>query len=104
MHETIEDYWLEEFGPDRSFLQGLIQVATGYYKWELSVPGGAVRLMKNGLERLEAYPAVHAGIDLGLFIAEVRRQLAELEATQRSRAALPPLNPPRITIRKPEAG
>lgn len=100
-HETLEDYWLEEHGPGRVFLQGLIQIATGYYKWELGVLGGAVRLLRNGLSRLEAYPGDYGGLDLAAFIPVVREHLALIEKAYHARAAPPSLVPPRLDFTTP---
>lgn len=103
-HETLEDYWLEEHGPGRAFLQGLIQVATGYYKWELGVLGGAVRLLLNGLGRLEGYPAVYGGLELAPFLAVVRTQLDQVEKAYHARAGAPPVKPPSLVFTQNSAG
>ena len=47
-HETLEEIWLEEHGEDRKFYQGIIQVATGYLKWEQEVLIGAIKLTGGG--------------------------------------------------------
>src|SRR2546422_9049291 len=78
-HETLEEIWLEEHGEDRAFYQGLIQVAAGYLKWEQGVLIGAIKLWRTGLEKLQAYPASHLGVDLGSFIPEVKACLAVVE-------------------------
>jgi predicted metal-dependent hydrolase len=79
-HETLEEIWLEEHGEDRLFYQGLIQVAAGYLKWEQGVLIGAIKLWHRGLEKLDGYPAIHLGVDLGSFTHEVKAHLAVVEA------------------------
>jgi predicted metal-dependent hydrolase len=79
-HETLEEIWLEEHGEDRLFYQGLIQVAAGYLKWEQGVLIGAIKLWQRGLEKLDAYPPIHLGVDLGPFTHEVNAHLAIVEA------------------------
>ena len=79
-HETLEEIWLEEHGEDRLFYQGLIQVAAGYLKWEQGVLIGAIKLWQRGLEKLDAYPPIHLGVDLGPFTHEVKAHLAAVEA------------------------
>ncbi|HEY2987299.1 MAG TPA: DUF309 domain-containing protein [Candidatus Binatia bacterium] len=88
-HETLEEIWLEEHGEDRPFYQGLIQVAAGYLKWEQGVLIGAIKLWRTGLEKLEGYPAIHLGIDLGSLLRATKENLKVVEAAhqQSSRAA-----------------
>jgi predicted metal-dependent hydrolase len=79
-HESLEEIWLEEHGEDRAFYQGLIQVAAGYLKWEQGVLIGAIKLWGTGLEKLEAYPGIHLGVDLASLIGATRNNLKEVEA------------------------
>ena len=95
-HETLEEIWLEEHGEDRLFYQGLIQVAAGYLKWEQGVLIGAIKLWRRGLEKLEAYPAVHLGVDLASLTGAARENLKEVEAAYRENAAAPELTVPQI--------
>ncbi|HEY3304748.1 MAG TPA: DUF309 domain-containing protein [Candidatus Binatia bacterium] len=79
-HESLEEIWLEEHGEDRAFYQGLIQIAAGYLKWEQGVLIGAIKLWRTGLAKLEAYPAVHMGVDLAALTYTVKAHLALVEA------------------------
>lgn len=95
-HETLEEIWLEEHGEDRKFYQGIIQIAAGYFKWEQSVPVGAIKLWRSGLEKIEAYAPVHLGVNVESFAEAVKENLAELEAAQRKGGDCPSLNVPTL--------
>lgn len=74
-HEAWEDAWRVETGDVRLFLQGLIQIAAGFHKGLVQGrPGGMVKLLENGLRKLDA--AGDLGLlALGPFRAEVARWL-----------------------------
>lgn len=93
-HESLEEIWLEEHGEDRKFYQGIIQVSAGYYKWEQGVLIGAIKLWRSGLEKLELYGETHLGLDMGSFIAGIKRNLEELEAIYQAGGECPTLNVP----------
>jgi predicted metal-dependent hydrolase len=95
-HESLEEIWLEDHGEDRAFYQGLIQVAAGYLKWEQGVLIGAIKLWRTGLEKLEAYPAVHFGVDLAALTRATRENLKIVEAAYEQKAAAPDIPVPRI--------
>jgi uncharacterized protein len=95
-HETLEEIWLEEHGDDRSFYQGIIQIAAGYFKYQQQVPAGAIKLWRSGLEKIESYGPVHLGVNLQPFIEAVRSNLRELESVQGSGLDYPSLNIPRL--------
>ena len=61
-HETLEQLWLEDHGPEREFYQGIIQVAAGYFKWEQDVPRGAVKLLRSAIGKLEPYRPACLGV------------------------------------------
>jgi hypothetical protein len=76
-HEAWEGGWMEEDGDVRLFLQGLIQVAAGYYKaFVQQQPPGCVTLLGTGLDKLRPLGGVFCGIDLAAFVAQVDRTLS----------------------------
>jgi predicted metal-dependent hydrolase len=97
-HETLEEIWLEDRGEDRLFYQGLIQVAAGYYKLEQGVLIGAIKLWQRGLEKLEAYPAIHLGVDVGSMIVTTRKNLATAESAREGAETAPQLGMPQISF------
>jgi len=84
-HETLEEIWLEDHGEDRKFYQGIIQIAAGYFKLEQSVPAGALKLWRMGIEKLEPYGPVYLGINVEALIGTVKDHLTQLEADQQNR-------------------
>jgi len=86
-HETLEELWLEEHGDDRKFYQAIIQIAAGYYKLQQGVPVGSIKLWHIGLEKLAADRPIFLGVNVDRLIDEVKKNLAELEANQETKAA-----------------
>jgi uncharacterized protein len=75
-HEVWEDAWRQERGPTRAALQGLIQVAAGYFKaLQERNPAGTVKLLERALETLAACPADALGLDLEPWRAQVAQDL-----------------------------
>jgi len=97
-HESLEEIWLEEHGEDRAFYQGLIQVAAGYLKWEQGILIGAIKLWRVGLEKLDAYPSIHLGVDLAALAGATRNNLQIVEAAHQKNAAAPDIPIPRISL------
>ncbi|MBI2987117.1 MAG: DUF309 domain-containing protein [Deltaproteobacteria bacterium] len=97
-HETLEEIWWEEQGQDRLFYQGIIQIAVGYLKYKEGVLIGAIKLWRSGLEKLEAYPPAHLGIDLVPFIQAVAGDLKEIELAHEKGEGAPVLHAPRISL------
>jgi predicted metal-dependent hydrolase len=97
-HETLEEIWLEDHGPDREFYQGIIQIAAGYFKWEQEVLIGAIKLWRSGLEKLEKYPAIHLGVNLESFVRGVRDNLKEVETSHRKGEECPELKVPLLSF------
>ena len=95
-HETLEEIWLEEHGEDRTFYQGIIQIAAGYFKLQQGVPAGAIKLWRMGLEKIEPYSPVYLGVELASFSAAVKQNLHELEAVQKTATDSPALAAPTL--------
>jgi uncharacterized protein len=96
-HETLEEIWLENRGDDRTFYQGIIQIAAGYFKWQQGVPIGSIKLWRTGLAKIERYRPVYLGVNLDSLVAAVEQNLAELEAAQQTGTS-PSLNIPTIQL------
>ena len=75
-HEAWEECWLREEGETRQLLQGLIQIAAGYYKaLDQGHPRGGTRLLEAGLAKLRGVAAVTTAFDLDRFEREIRGSL-----------------------------
>jgi uncharacterized protein len=66
-HEILEDAWRETSGPERLFLQGLIQVAVGLHHHSTGNSIGAVSLLTRARRNLAGYPKRYCGIELAQF-------------------------------------
>lgn len=75
-HEVMEELWMEE---GRNPLhQGLLQIAVALYHHRNGNVGGAIKLFSQGIEKLEFYPKLTMGIDLGKLIEDAQAYLDKL--------------------------
>jgi predicted metal-dependent hydrolase len=79
-HETLEDLWRETHGPLRTFYQGLIQLAVGFYHLRNGNRRGAQNLLAKGLAKLEGFRPRCQGIDVEALYRETRPWLERLQA------------------------
>lgn len=79
-HEHWESVWLGLQEPEKSFLQGLIQVAAAFHHLRRGNAAGAISLLSRALRRIESRPAVFGGIAVEPLRAEVRDWLRRLES------------------------
>jgi uncharacterized protein len=63
-HETWEEIWLHAPEPEKTFLQGLIQVAAAFHHYGRENRAGAESLLASGLAKLEGFPEQHHGLEL----------------------------------------
>ena len=63
-HEFWEDVWNEIDDPERTWVQGMIQVATGLHKVSGDKRGPARTLLEKALTKLQNVPDAFAGFDL----------------------------------------
>ncbi len=82
-HDTLEDLWHGTRGRDRLFLQGLIQVAVGFYHLTNRNFKGAASQFMRGLAKLDGYRPVHRNLDLDALTTEVVRWLLLAERGRR---------------------
>ena len=79
-HEAWEEAWLELEDQPKLFLQGLIQIAAGYYKATVQdQPSGCVKLLRSGLEKVSACPPDFLCVQTAALLPAVRASLAEAE-------------------------
>jgi predicted metal-dependent hydrolase len=72
-HESWEQVWLPAPEPDKTFLQGIIQVACAFHHELRGNRAGAASLLRRGLAKIEQFPAHYRGIDLEAVRAAARR-------------------------------
>ncbi|HYD48682.1 MAG TPA: DUF309 domain-containing protein [Terriglobales bacterium] len=90
-HEAWEELWLELVGEEKQLVQGLIQIAAGYYKLEQGNRSATRKLFEKALARIAA--AGECGNDAGVqaLVSVVGEQLRLL-------ASAAPLTAPQLTI------
>lgn len=71
-HEAWEEVWLDSSREFRHFYQGLIQVAAAFVHLQRNEYPGTVKLLHEGLRKIEAYPPRTLGIDLAALAAATR--------------------------------
>jgi predicted metal-dependent hydrolase len=79
-HEAWEQVWIEAPNELRAFYQGLIQVTAAFVHVTRNEYPGSVRLLADGVEKLERYPASFMGIEVGELVAGARRAREALVA------------------------
>lgn len=83
-HEHWESVWLGAEEPERTFLQGLIQVAASFHHFQRGNCAGTISLLRSALRRLDGYPETFAGIAVAPFRAALRLWLETLETIPQS--------------------
>lgn len=79
-HEVWEELWLVAREPEKTFLQGLIQVAAAFHHHARENARGARSLLAAGIAKLQGFPDDHRGIAVNDFRAEAKSWLEEIEA------------------------
>jgi len=77
-HETWEEIWLAAPEPEKTFLQGIIQVAAAFHHYTRSNHRGTRSLLEAALKKLERFSPRHRGIKLEALRAAVRRWMVAL--------------------------
>jgi predicted metal-dependent hydrolase len=78
-HEAWESVWLGSPEPEKTFLQGLIQVTAAFHHLQRNNPLGALLLLQAALRRLDRYPEAFGDISVTLLCDDIRDRLRMLE-------------------------
>ena len=79
-HEHWEMVWLHSEEPEKTFLQGLIQVAAAFHHLQRGNSRGTRSLLERAQRRLERYPDFFWEIDVSSLCKEIADWLRLLEA------------------------
>jgi predicted metal-dependent hydrolase len=79
-HEEWESVWLKLPEPEKTFLQGLIQVTAAFHHLQRDNRLGTVLLLQAALRRLDRYPEAFGGISVALLCDDIRQCLRTLDA------------------------
>jgi len=71
-HETWEEIWLAAPEPDKTFLQGIIQVAAAFHHYCRGNAAGTQSLLAAGLRKISKFPADYRGLRLDALCDEAR--------------------------------
>lgn len=61
-HEVWEEVWLTEDEPERTFLQGLIQIAAAFHHYRRGNSEGAESLLAAGIVKISRFPRDYHGL------------------------------------------
>ena len=89
-HEVWEELWLVEPEPEKTFLQGLIQLAAAFHHHGRGNPRGTQSLLAAGLAKLERFPDDHRGVAVGELRAEAKQWAEKLSDGSDLEARRPP--------------
>ena len=64
-HEELETAWLDASTEQKTFLQGMIQVAVAFHHLRRSNLVGARRLLTAGMDKLRSFAPQQEGVDIG---------------------------------------
>ena len=93
-HEAWEQIWLGAADPEKSFLQGMIQIAAAFHHHGRGNSRGTQSLLAAGLIKIDAFPDGHRGLALAEIRNEARKWIQGLaEGKDLSRQ-----QPPRIRL------
>ncbi|MBC6476151.1 MAG: DUF309 domain-containing protein [Hormoscilla sp. GM102CHS1] len=80
-HDTLEALWIEASEPERTFYQGILQIAVAIYHLGNDNWLGAVILLGEGIYRLSRYLPDYAGLDINELLTESQELLKQLQQT-----------------------
>jgi predicted metal-dependent hydrolase len=101
-HEAWEAGWMDELGDERTFLQGLIQVAAGFYKLQVGSPVGTQKLLEQGSKKLRSFVGRSLGVDLESLLPTLDVWIAEAKVlAAHQRADYDPKRLPKLSYRPP---
>ena len=75
-HDTLEALWIEALEPDKTFYQGILQIAVALYHLGNKNVRGAAILLGEGSNRLRRYPSTYAGIDVNQLLHQSKALLS----------------------------
>lgn len=78
-HDTLEALWIEAMEPDKTFYQGILQIAVGLYHLGNQNWRGAVILMGEGMNRLRNYQPDYEEIDVESLLRQTSQVLKTLQ-------------------------
>ncbi|MFQ5847417.1 MAG: DUF309 domain-containing protein [Candidatus Methylomirabilales bacterium] len=78
-HELLEGVWMDWRGPERRFLQGLIQLGVAFYHVQRNNYRGAMSMFRNGRAKVALHVPRYRGVELTKFLEEIDKCREALE-------------------------
>ncbi len=78
-HEMLEEVWMDWRGPERRFLQGLIQLGVAFYHIQRNNHRGAMSMFRNGQVKVAPHAPRYCGVELGKFLERIEKCRGLLE-------------------------
>lgn len=79
-HETLEDLWMVTPLPERTLLQGIIQLAAAFVHFARGEYPGILKLLDASAEKLREFAPTSLGIDIAALLDDITRARAEIAA------------------------
>jgi predicted metal-dependent hydrolase len=93
-HEHWESVWLATKGPEKPFLQALIQVAAALHHFQRGNSRGAASLMQTAIHRLK----LHTDSFGGIAVASLCEEISEWQEKLKTEDAPADFAPPQIRV------
>lgn len=87
-HDTLEAIWMEASEPQKTFYQGILQVAVALYHLGNQNLRGATILLGEGINRLRRYQPDYAEVNVAEFVSQSLHLLALLQQAAPDQVAL----------------
>jgi uncharacterized protein len=81
-HDTLEAIWIEAMEPQRTFYQGILQIAVALYHLGNANLRGATILLGEGSNRLRRYQPIYAKVDVTALVTQSTELLKKLQQAQ----------------------
>ncbi|ARV62522.1 hypothetical protein BZZ01_31310 [Nostocales cyanobacterium HT-58-2] len=78
-HDTLEALWIEATEPEKTFYQGILQIAVALHHLSNRNLRGAAILLGEGSNRLRRYPLDYGGIDVDELLSQSAALLRALQ-------------------------
>lgn len=77
-HETLEDLWMVTPLPERTFFQGIIQLAAAFVHLVRREYAGILKLLDAAIEKVTEFVPEQFGIDTAALVDDMRRVREEI--------------------------
>ncbi|MGB7272594.1 MAG: DUF309 domain-containing protein [Geitlerinemataceae cyanobacterium] len=86
-HDTLEALWMEACDPEKTFYQGILQIAVGCYHLSNHNWNGSVMLLGEGIRRLRNYQPSYNDINVRQLVEQSASMLSLLQQAGPEKAA-----------------